>query len=392
MSRFVFAAIGLAAVYLCAPPRLLAEPIVTASGDVPAAETAAGSALYDQHCAECHEHPAGRIPARSFISMLRTPESIINTLSKGVMRPMAKGLDATQIHNIAVFVTGREPGKDPQPDMHANMCKNDGGPIDLKAPGWNGWGNNPENTRYQADPGLKTEDVPKLKVKWAFAYPGIAYGQPVIVAGRVFIETREGQVFSLDAQTGCTHWAYDLGTAVRTAISIGALPGKPGKFAAYFGDEKGYAHAVDAMTGEELWATQVEAHPLARVTGAPKLFDGRLYVPVSSMEEVSGATPGLFLLHLPGQRRGARRRDRQDAVAELYDHAQAQADPQEPERYPDVRAGWRRDLGFADDRCQAPPALYRHRRFLHRHQGRRVGRGNGAGHGDRQARLAQPGA
>ncbi len=224
--------------------------------------------------------------------MLRSPESIINTLTKGVMSPMGKKLDATQIHDVAVYLTGREPGTDPQPDINANLCKDDGGPIDLNQPGWNGWGNNPENTRYQANPGIKTEDVPRLKVKWAFAYPGIAYGQPVIVSGRVFIETREGQVFSLDAQTGCTHWAYDLGTPVRTAITIGALSTGPhAKYAAYFGDEKGVAHAVDAMTGKPLWATPVEKHPLARITGAPKLYDGRLYIPVSSMEEVSGATP-----------------------------------------------------------------------------------------------------
>ncbi len=291
MSRNNLAAAGFVATSLCLSPLAFAEPIITASGDVPASEMAAGSALYDQHCAECHEHPAGRIPARSFISMLRSPESIINTLSKGVMRPMAKDMTAQQIHDVAVFVTQREPGKDPQPDIHANMCKDDGGPIDLKKPAWNGWGSTVENTRYQADPGLKAEDVPKLKVKWAFAYPGIAYGQPILVSGRVFIETREGQVFSLDAKTGCTHWVFDLGVAVRTAITIGPVPGTKDKFAAYFGDEKGAAHAVDAMTGAPLWSTQVEKHPLARITGAPKLYGGRLYVPESSMEEVSGATP-----------------------------------------------------------------------------------------------------
>lgn len=292
MPRYIFAVIGLVAVSLSTTFSVLAEPVHTTNGPVPADEVADGSTLYDQHCAECHEHPAGRIPARSFISMLRTPESIINTLSKGVMRPMAKTFDAGQIHDIAVYLTGREPGNDPQPDIHANMCKDDGGPIDLKQPAWNGWGNDPENTRYQPNPGLNAEDVPRLKVKWAFAYPGIAYGQPILVSGRVFIETREGQVFSLDAQTGCTHWAYDVGTAVRTAISIGALPpGSPVKYAAYFGDEKGVAHAVDAMSGKPLWATPVEKHPLARITGAPKLYDGRLFVPVSSMEEVSGATP-----------------------------------------------------------------------------------------------------
>jgi polyvinyl alcohol dehydrogenase (cytochrome) len=289
--RYRLVTVGLLAASLSLSQRALPEPVVTASGDVPPGEMAAGGALYDQHCAECHDHPAGRIPPRSFISMLRTPESIINTLTKGVMRPVAKDMTTQQIHDVAVYVTQREPGKDPQPDIHANMCKDDGGPIDLAQPGWNGWGNDVENTRYQPNPGLKVEDVPKLKVKWAFAYPGVAYGQPILVSGRVFIETREGQVFSLDAKTGCTHWAYDVGQAVRTAITVGPVPGAKGKFAAFFGDEKGAAHAVDAMTGKPLWATEVEKHPMARITGAPKLFAGRLYVPESSMEEVSGATP-----------------------------------------------------------------------------------------------------
>jgi polyvinyl alcohol dehydrogenase (cytochrome) len=272
-----------------------AEPVQTgadpASPEV-AADSAIGKPVYDQNCAECHDNPAGRIPPKIFLSMLRSPDSIIDTLNRGVMKPMAKGLDPAQIKGVAVFLTGKEPGSDPQPDLNANRCPDDGGPIDLSAASWNGWGRDIENSRFQPDPGFTRNEVPRLKVKWAFAYPGIAYGQPVVAGGRVFIETRNGQVFSLDAKTGCTHFAYDLGQPIRTAITIGALPkGAPARFAAYFGDEKGVAHAIDAMTGAPLWATKLDDHPLARITGAPKLYQGRLYVPVSSMEEVAGAAP-----------------------------------------------------------------------------------------------------
>ncbi len=38
-----------------------------------------------------------------------------------------------------------------------------------------------------------------------------------------------------------------------------------------------------------LWKTKVDDHAAARVTGAPAFANGRLYVPVSSIEEVSGA-------------------------------------------------------------------------------------------------------
>jgi polyvinyl alcohol dehydrogenase (cytochrome) len=288
-----FAAIAALALGFSLAGHAFAQRVHTEGGPpVPDSEKADGQALYEQHCSECHDFPTGRIPARSFISIILSPETIIRTLSKGVMKPMAKGLEPQQIHDIAVFLVGREPGGDPQPDINANKCADDGGPIDFAVPAWNGWGRDIENSRYNPDPGLSAGDLSRLKVKWAFAYPGIAYGQPTMVAGRVFIETRDGEVFSLDAKTGCTHWVYELDAPVRTAITVGALPdGSPSAFAAFFADEKGKAYAVDAVTGKLLWSTQVEDHPLARITGSPKLFRGRLYVPVSSMEEVAGGTP-----------------------------------------------------------------------------------------------------
>ena len=53
----------------------------------------------------------------------------------------------------------------------------------------------------------------------------------------------------------------------------------------FFGDIHGTAYALSASTGEELWKTLTDPHPLARITGTPVLFEGRLYVPVASLEE-----------------------------------------------------------------------------------------------------------
>ena len=51
------------------------------------------------------------------------------------------------------------------------------------------------------------------------------------------------------------------------------------------------AYALDAMSGKEIWETRVEDHLFTRLTGAPTLYAGRLYVPLASLEEVpSGAT------------------------------------------------------------------------------------------------------
>ena len=75
---------------------------------------------------------------------------------------------------------------------------------------------------------------------------------------------------------------------VRSAISIGPVGAK---WVAYFGDQRAQAYAVDAATGALLWKVRVEDHPAAMITGAPALYEGRLYVPVSSYEEVTGASP-----------------------------------------------------------------------------------------------------
>jgi polyvinyl alcohol dehydrogenase (cytochrome) len=284
---------GLIAIFIwvSAPDGALAMENAGAVAAVPAQSTH-GRELYEQRCAGCHDNPQGRIPARTVIEQTRTPESIIETLTNGVMRPMSNGLNADEIKSIAILLTGREPGNDPQPDLHANMCKKEGAPINLNGPIWNGWGRDMENSRFQPDPGLTASDIPRLKLKWSFAYPSTAYGQPVIVAGRVFIQTRTGQVLSLDAQSGCTYWVYDTGSPVRTAVTIEPIDGTAHeRFAAYFGDEKGRVYAVDAMNGQLIWTALADEHPLARISGAPKVYKGVVYVPVSSMEEAAGMTP-----------------------------------------------------------------------------------------------------
>ena len=117
----------------------------------------------------------------------------------------------------------------------------------------------------------------------------VAYSQPAVVAGRVFVGSAAGTVYSLDAATGCTYWTMAAGAGVRTGIVI--AKGKSGRYVAYFGDQGATVHAVDAATGKELWKLKMDTHPAARLTGTPAFHNGRLYVPVSSIEEGSAAQP-----------------------------------------------------------------------------------------------------
>jgi polyvinyl alcohol dehydrogenase (cytochrome) len=258
-----------------------------------AATSPEGEALYKQKCSVCHDEPQDRVPPL-FLLRRRSAEDVVMTLTSGSMKQQAAGLSAEQIRALAIHLTGKQPGPPIDLNLGANRCAVAPKPINLKGPRWNGWGFDLDNSRFQPNPGIKTEDVPKLKVKWAWAHPGpMATGQPTIIGDRLYLTVEAGMVVCLNAQTGCDYWAMQPGAAVRAAVSVGPLPagsptGSKAKYAVYFGDEKSNVQALDADTGKLLWKTKVENHFLSRITGAPVLYRNRLYVPVSSFEETAG--------------------------------------------------------------------------------------------------------
>jgi polyvinyl alcohol dehydrogenase (cytochrome) len=162
---------------------------------------------------------------------------------------------------------------------------------------WNGWSPTAANTRFQpADQaGLTAAQVPNLKLKWAFGFPDTlsAYGQPTVAAGRVFVGTQNGTVYSLDAKTGCTYWTFKTQSPIRAATTIGARRTGAGEraYAVYAADQSAHVYALDAQTGDLLWAHKVDDNAGARVTGAPTLYQDRLYVPVASSEEGTARNP-----------------------------------------------------------------------------------------------------
>ncbi len=264
-----------------------------ASGFSPA-QTADGAAVYRDNCAKCHDAPTGRTPSRDALKA-RTPDAILASMNTGTMSMQALALGAAEKRAVAEFLAGKPIGAGTI-DPAAGLCATRPStlPDPASMPRWGGWGNDAANTRFQPRPGLTAADVPKLTVKWAFGFPGgaQAYAQPSIVSGRVFVGSDIGRVYSLDAGSGCTYWSFAAEGGVRTAISVGPVKGSSGtRYLAYFGDVKANVYAVDAATGELVWKQKMDTHPFARVTGAPALHDGRMYVPVSSVEEVPAAQP-----------------------------------------------------------------------------------------------------
>lgn len=240
-----------------------------------------GAAIFQKNCAACHRAASDtRAPLPEALAKM-PKEAILKALETGSMKEQGSTLSAADRAAVAAFL-----GKGSVIAPRAGFCADAAAPL-TDTPGWNGWGVDVVNSRFQpaAIGGLSAADVSKLKLKWAFGFQGeTAFGQPAVAGGRIFVGSGTPRVFSLDPRSGCIYWAAKTSSMVRTAISFDGR-------AIFFGDVQANVYSLDAATGAERWKVKVEEHPFARITGAPKLYSGRLYVPVSSIEEVASGNP-----------------------------------------------------------------------------------------------------
>lgn len=257
-----------------------------------------GFAVFQTRCTSCHGNPDVRRAPTPEQLRNYSPETIYAALTSGPMKSMGDTLSELERRQVSEALAGRRFGTDQQTPTasKANACRFKEAMADpASQPQWNGWGANLSNTRYQpaAQAKLAVGQVAKLKLKWAFGLPNAtsSYSQPTVVSGRVFVGSDSGYIYSLDARTGCTHWTFKSRAGVRNALVVGAISGLTGvRYAVFYGDLKGNEYALDAESGRLLWEHKVDAHYTAMLTASPALFQGRLYVPVSSWEEYAAAS------------------------------------------------------------------------------------------------------
>jgi polyvinyl alcohol dehydrogenase (cytochrome) len=266
---------------------LLVATALPVTSDVARAQPPEGAAIFQQNCAGCHDGSASsRAPTPEQLRN-RSASAIVAALTGGAMRYQGLALTGAERREVAEYLAGPLNLSDSNPD--AGRCLSAPAMGELR-PGrdWNGWGPTLANdhARTAAAAGISADGLSGLKVKWAFGFPDAttAWSQPTIVGGRVFVGGQNGDVYALDEHSGCIIWRYTAKGGVRGSVAIGH-PNLTAPLAAYFTDQMGYAYAVDAADGKEIWTTQVDNHPLVRLTGSPALYKGRLYVPTSSYEE-----------------------------------------------------------------------------------------------------------
>jgi polyvinyl alcohol dehydrogenase (cytochrome) len=259
-----------------------------------------GATLFKSYCAICHEAAANgdsRAPGRDVLARLN-PEQILQALEKGAMKTQAAERSRAQRRALAEYLSGKPLGGDaPNLIPKSAFCADRAETFrnSLGGPAWNGWGVTITNSRFEPaeNARLTADDVPHLKLKWAFGFPGASSGgtQPVVVGGRLYVGDAEGDLFALDAETGCIRWTIEAEAGIRSAVTIAPSRAGGSRLAAYFGDQAANVYAVEAESGKLLWKVKVDDYSRAAITGAPQFYEGRLYVPVSSREESQVGDP-----------------------------------------------------------------------------------------------------
>jgi len=264
----------------CFPPAECAE----------AADKPTGERIFESHCSSCHESAVQGAPMKSLLGQM-TPNTVYNTLTKGAMKFQARNIPDADLRQIVQYLTGDPPNEKDPPRLAVcsqklQLTNDDGSHVS------EGWGIDAANRRYvsRKRAGMSIDDIGKLKLAWAFAFPDSAgsRSQPVAAGSAVFVGSQSGAVYALDANSGCLYWKFDAAGEIRGAIIYRQLP-QP---TVYFGDVFANAYALDARTGGQLWHVRVDTHPAARIAGSPTVFGDRIYVPLGSWgEEFAAASP-----------------------------------------------------------------------------------------------------
>lgn len=267
----------------------LLAAFLPAAGGAATPESTPGARIFSEHCATCHEGQAPGAPEKVFLQMM-SPDSILAALTHGMMTEEARTLSPAQKRQVADYLGAPNVtagGAHPPP-----LCAGRAARFDLaQQPVALGWGH--DNSRFIPGEvaGLSRAEVPHLTLKWAFAFPQAirARSQPAIAYGAVYVGGPDGTVYSLDLASGCVRWMYRANAEVRTGMVLAAAVDHTDGPRLFFGDVIGHVYSVDPLTGKLSWRVKVAEHPDATVTGTPSLYDGTLYVPVSSLEEATVA-------------------------------------------------------------------------------------------------------
>ena len=250
----------------------------------PTADASSGAAVYETACAACHDGNVAQAPRREALSILPAAR-IEAALVTGIMRAQAASLSIEERRAVSVFLSQAAP----PPTGDKGRCTTAEARL-LSQVKVSDWGMDAGNMRAvdATKTGINAGNASKLKLAWVFAFPDAtrARVQPTLAGDVLFTADQGGTIYALDASSGCLHWSVSTPHEIRSALVIGASPSGVAT-TLYFGDISGRVHALDIGSRKLIWSVRPDDHSQATITGTLRLFDGKLFVPVSSLEVIA---------------------------------------------------------------------------------------------------------
>jgi len=164
------------------------------------------------------------------------------------------------------------------------------------AQSWPVAGQNVANTRDQAaESRISAANVGQLEQKWSLTTAGNVTATPTMLNGVLYFPDLGGKLWAVTS-AGKVVWSHTV--ASYTGIAGDVSRDSPAIDGSELITGDGYhlkklnagAHvfAVDRTTGALLWSVQVDTDPASIITGSPTVYNGVVYVGVSSYDESDG--------------------------------------------------------------------------------------------------------
>ena len=255
--------------------------IISCNQSNPSLGSEATQSLFGQRCATCHlDNGQSLAPDLIHLGSM-SPRSIVAALETGKMKVHGDSLSRAEKIAIAELLTQREYSEERKALVYCE--EKDWVDMTVKYAGWSG---NPEGTGFISEEvaGLVKDQIPNLKLKWAFGFDGgtVTRTKVSVIGDYILFGSQFGEVYCLNMEQGCVRWMFEADAAVRGGIAVSEDVGNTTRV--YFADFGGNTFAVDAHSGELIWRTSVKNDPNNAVTGTPAYHDGMIYVPMTSME------------------------------------------------------------------------------------------------------------
>jgi len=153
------------------------------------------------------------------------------------------------------------------------------------------------NTRARTDAEITSKNVNDLEIAWSVPLPGAsAFGNasttPLVLGDTVYVQDLQSNVRAIDLETGAVKWTH---TYDRFQIGPNGPAVGYGKVFVAAGSKE--IAALDAVTGAEVWSTQITQTESEGIDIQPTVVDGLVLaatVPISVQDQFKGGDRGVL--------------------------------------------------------------------------------------------------